>query len=172
MNSCMLIDHCITNSPDKIAKYGAVHLAISDHALIYITYKAKHSGATIIQTRHMKNFHKSSYLRDLQQKAGSDIETLNDPNDIWSMWKDLLMQSIDKYAPLKSKRVGNKKALWITDHLRREMHKRDFLKKKAMLDQYKRAWNQTNNEMKKAKRKYFIDNLELSKSNPKKNLGI
>ena len=63
-----------------------------------------------------------------------------------------------------------KKALWITDHLRREMRKRDFLKKKAMLDQYKRAWNQTNNEMKKAKRKYFIDNLELSKSNPKKNL--
>ena len=78
-------------------------------------------------------------------------------------------------APLKSKRVGNKKALWITDHLRREMHKRDFLKKKAMLDrkestwdQYKRSRNQTNNEIKKAKRKYFIDNLELSKSNPKK----
>ena len=32
MNSCTLIDHCLTNSPDKIAKYGAVHLAISDHA--------------------------------------------------------------------------------------------------------------------------------------------
>ena len=59
----------------------------------------------------MKNFHKSSYLRDLQQKAGSDIETLNDPNDIWSMWKDLVMHSIDKHAPLKSKRVGNKKGL-------------------------------------------------------------
>ena len=42
------------------------------------------------------------------------------------------MQSVDKHAPLKSKRVGNKKALWITDHMRREMHKRDFSKKKAM----------------------------------------
>ena len=87
----------------------------------------------------------------------------------------MLMQSIDKHAPLKSKRVGNKKASWITDHLRREMHKRDFLKKKAMLDrkqsaldQYKRARNQTNNEIKKAKRKYLTDNLEVSKSNPKK----
>ena len=177
LNSCTLIDNCITNSPDKIAKYGAVHLAISDHALIYMTYKAKYerSGARIIKTRHIKNFHKSSYLRDLQQKAWSDIETLNDSNDMCSMWKDFLMQSIDKHAPLKSKRVGNKKALWITDHLRREMHKRDFLKKKAMLDrkestwdQYKRSRNQTNNEIKKAKRKYFIDNLELSKSNPKK----
>ena len=182
VNSCTLIDHCITNSPDKIAKYGAVHLAISDHALIYMTYKAKYerSGDRIIKTRHMKNFHMSSYQRDLQQKAWSDIETLNDPNDMWSMWKDLLMQSIDKHAPLKSKRFGNKKAfIWITDHLRREMHKRDFLKKKAMLDrpqstwdQYQRARNQTHNEIKKAKRKYFIDNLELSKSNPKKTLYL
>ena len=174
MNSCTLIYYCITNSPDKIAKSGAVHLAmgplqlsdqvvqnrqtgeqmthramlnkensnlvvlfdmsqclicspvwrfcttcslsckgpISDHALIYMTHKAKydHSGARIIKPRHMKNFHKSGYLRDLQTKAWSDIETLNDPNDMWSMWKDMLMQSIDKRAPLKPKRVGNKMA--------------------------------------------------------------
>ena len=127
----------------------------------------------------MKNFHKLSHLRDLQQKAWSDIETHIDHNDMWSKWKDMLMQSIDRHAPLKSKRVGNEKALWITNRLRREMHKRDFLKKKAILnrkqstwDQYKRACNQTNNEIKKAKRKYFNDNLELSKSNPKKNLAV
>ena len=67
MNSCTLIDHCITNSPGKIAKSGVVHLAISDHALIYMTRKAKYesSGARVIKTRHMKNFHKSDYLRDL-----------------------------------------------------------------------------------------------------------
>ena len=55
VNSCTLIDHCFTNSPDKIAKYGAVHLTISDHALIYMTYKAKYerSGAIMIKTRHI-----------------------------------------------------------------------------------------------------------------------
>ena len=49
VNSCTLIDHCITNSPDKIAESGAIHHAISDHALIYITHKAKfeRSGARI-----------------------------------------------------------------------------------------------------------------------------
>ena len=77
MNSCTLTDHCVTNSPDKIAKSGAVHLAISDHALIYMTHKAKYerSGARIIKTRLAKNFPKSGYLRDLQQKAWSDIKT-------------------------------------------------------------------------------------------------
>ena len=33
INSCTLFDHCITNSPDKIAKSGVVHLEISEHAL-------------------------------------------------------------------------------------------------------------------------------------------
>ena len=101
-----------------------------------MTHKAKYErwGARIIRTRHMKNFW------DLQQKAWSDVETLNDPNDMWSMWKDMLMQSIDKHTPLKSKRGGNKKALWITENLRREMHKQDFLKKKAMLDCKQSTW--------------------------------
>ena len=190
-----LIDLCITNTPTKVAKFGVVHLAISDHALIYMIYKVQHerAGTTIIKTRQMKNFHKASILRNLQGKAWSDVETLNDPNDMWSMWKDMLMQAIDKHAPLKTKRAGNKKSPWITDHLRHEMHRsrshnqglimapdrRDFLKKNAVLggsplawDQYKRARNHTNNEMKNAKRKYFTDNLESSKSNPKKNLAI
>lgn len=35
-------------------------------------------------------------------------------------------------------------------------------------DQYRPARNQTNNEIKKAKRKYFTENLESSKSNPRK----
>ena len=50
MNSCTLIDHCITNSPDKIAKSGVVHLTIGDHALIYMTHKAKYErlGVRII----------------------------------------------------------------------------------------------------------------------------
>ena len=53
MNSCRLIDRCITNSPDKIAKSDAVHLASSDHALIYMTHKAKYerSGARMTKTR-------------------------------------------------------------------------------------------------------------------------
>ena len=72
-----------------------------------------------------------------------------------------------------------KKALWITDHLRREMDKRDFLKKKAMLDRKKKVNSQpginTNEpgtrqitKLRKANVKYFIDNLELTKSNPEK----
>ena len=137
--------------------FGVVHLAISDHALIYMTYKVQHerAGSIIIKTRQMKKFHKASFLGDLLEKTWLDVETLNDPIDMWSMFKDMLMQAIDKHAPLKTKRAGNKKSSWITDHLRHEMHGRDFLKTKAVLgdsplawDQYKRVRNHTNNEIK------------------------
>ena len=156
LSSPSLIDLCTTNTPTKVVKFGVVHLAISDHALIYMTYKVQHerAGTIIIKTRQMKNFHKASFLRDLQEKAWSDVETLNDPNDMWSIWKEMLMQAIDKHAPLKTKRAGKKKSPWIIDHLRHEMHRRDFLKNKAVLggsplawDQYKSARNHTNNEI-------------------------
>ena len=79
---------CVFSCPIQ-KKSGVDHFAISDHALVNMTRKAKYecSGARIIKTCHMKNFHKSGCLRDLQQKAWSDIETLNDPNDMRSMWR-------------------------------------------------------------------------------------
>ena len=47
---------CVFSCP-MLKKSGVVHLAISDHALVYMTHKAKYecSGARKIKTRHMKN---------------------------------------------------------------------------------------------------------------------
>ena len=93
-NSSTLIDLCITNSPPKITKCGVVQLAISDHALIYMTHKAHYerTGTITIKTRQLKHFHKVKFLRDLQQKAWSNVKTLNDPNDMWLLWKGMLME--------------------------------------------------------------------------------
>ena len=55
------------------------------------------------------------------------------------------------------------------------MHRRDFIKKKAissndhdMCEQFKCVTNQANNSIKHAKKRYFTDNLEASKGNPRK----
>jgi len=81
-----------------------------------MTYKVQHerAGTIIIKTRQTKNFHKVSFLRDLQEKAWSDVETLNDPSDMWSMGDEMLMQAIDKHAPLKTKRAGKKSLIICT----------------------------------------------------------
>ena len=90
-------------------------------------------------------------------------------------WKHLLASVIDKHAPFRTKRVKNKRSPWITNELLREIHKRDFLKKKAastndpsIWKQFKDARNKANNSVKKAKRKYFSENLDANKSDPRK----
>ena len=83
------------------------------------------------------------------------------------------MSSIDKHAPLKHKRIGKKKSPWITSDLLQKMHKRDYVKKKAVQTndqnywrQYKVAQNETNNAIKTQKRKYFTTNLDANKNDP------
>ena len=89
------------------------------------------------------------------------------------------MESVDKFAPLKRKRSKHKKSPWITDDLLRQIHKRNYHKKLAVntndtayWQQYKNVRNQTNNDIKTAKKRYFIDNLELNKSNPRKTWSL
>ena len=103
-------------------------MGISDHSLQYLlTYKAKYerSGKRIIEIRSMKKFRKEQYLSDLKQQNWADINFNSDPNEMWSKWKSLLMECIDRHAPLRQKHVGNKRSPWITSQLQREMRKRD-----------------------------------------------
>ena len=48
LSSRSLINRCNRNTPTKESKFGVVHLAINDHALIYMTYKVQHERAGTI----------------------------------------------------------------------------------------------------------------------------
>ena len=94
---------------------------------------------------------------------------------MWEFWKNQLLTCIDKHAPMRSKRIGNKKSPRITHELIRKMRKRDFLKKKAerakdqsCWDDFKTARNEVNNLIKYAKRKYFRDHLAASRNDLRK----
>ena len=123
----------------------------------------------------MKIFNESEFLEDLKQKAWNDVSHYSNPNDMWKAWKDCQMKCINTHTPLRHIiRVGSKKSPWTTDNLRHKMRKRDLLKSKAAStndpltwERYKRAQNHTNNNMRRAKRKYFNDNQDRNKQNPK-----
>ena len=91
----------------------------------------------------------------------------------------MLMETIDKHAPCRSRRIGKKRSSWITNDLKRQMFKRDYLKKKAISSEDPQAWyeyrqsrNHVNNEIKKAKTSYFTTNLDLHKGNMNKTWKI
>ena len=177
-HSSTLIDLCLTNCPDKISKSGVINIGISDHSAIYFTRKVAHFRPNMhknVEVRQLKNFNEADFVRDLRMIDWNSVTTHNNPNDMWDVWKHLLACVIDKHAPLRTKRVKNKRSPWITNELLREMRTRDFLKKKAastndhsIWKQFKDARNKANNSVKKAKRKYFSDNLDANKSDPRK----
>ena len=80
-----------------------------------MTYKTKHerSGKRIIEIRSMKKFRKEQYLCDLEKQNWTDINLSNDPNTMWSRWKSLLMECIDRHV---SRMFASKTTLSSTSH--------------------------------------------------------
>ena len=109
--SSTLIDLCLTNMPTNTFKSGVLHLSISDHSLTYTIRKAHYTpqGPRIINTRSMKYFNREAFLNELEQKEWDTIYYSQDPNEMWHIRKNMLMESIDKHAPLRSRKTRNRK---------------------------------------------------------------
>ena len=176
-----LIDLCITNSPEKVSNSGVIHLGISDHSLVFMTRKVHHDRFCpgTIEMRQFKHFQKNKFLSDLEQMPWSNVDLCSDPNDMWHEWKQMFVSCMDKHAPRKLKRISKKRTPWITKGLLNKMHRRDLIKKKAissndhdMWEQFKCARNQANNAIEQAKKRYFSDNLKVSKGNPRKTWNL
>ena len=72
MHSATLIDHFITNTPDKICKTGVIHTGISDHSLIFAirkinTHITNKNEKNIVEIRNMKHFNEDKFLQDLER---------------------------------------------------------------------------------------------------------
>jgi hypothetical protein len=50
----------------------------------------------------MKNLNREAFLNKLEQKEWDNIYYSQDPNEMWHTWKNMLMEIIDKHAPLKA----------------------------------------------------------------------
>lgn len=68
-------------------------------------------------------------------------------------WYELFTHISNKHAPIRTRRVRNKKAPWLTPELRNLIAKRDRLEKKAVKTRDSELWN----EFKKQRNK--INNL-------------
>ena len=70
-------------------------------------------GTRTVEIRSLKNFNRESFLRDLEQKQWDNICCSQDPNEMWEMWKNMLMETIDKHASrTHSNPPGNLEPTW------------------------------------------------------------
>ena len=61
----------------------------------------KQTGSRIVTLRNMKNSNRENYIRDLQQQTWTDVNLSSDPNEMWAKWENMLINCIDKHAPLR-----------------------------------------------------------------------
>ncbi len=59
------------------------------------------NGVRHIEARTMKNFNSENFLRDLEQKHWGNVYCSEDPSKMWEIWKSMLMETVEKHAPLK-----------------------------------------------------------------------
>ena len=174
-----LIDLAFTNKPELINGSGVIHLGISDHSLIYIQRKISvpRKEPKVIKTRQYKHYNANNFKSDILTYLHDQIfwDTMLDPNMMWGKWKTIFLSIADFHAPEITKKVRSEYAPWITDNIRQVMHRRDFLKKKAVKtgskqlhDAYKRTRNDLNRLIKNTKATYFTNTLNDCENNPKK----
>ena len=70
MTTSSLVDHIVTNTPEKISDFGVIHTGISDHSLIFAIRKISIIKKTenTIEIRNMKNFDDQKFVNELQSQ--------------------------------------------------------------------------------------------------------
>ena len=125
-----------------------------------------------INFRYFKNFNKEAFLYDIKH---TDWHIgFNDVNELWLTWKTKFQESLDKHAPMRTKKARNKPSPWLTKELKQAMFSRDNIKKKALQSNspsdwlcYKQERNRVNHLIKKTKKDYYQNEIKKQTGNLK-----
>ncbi|XP_055958041.1 uncharacterized protein LOC126824167 isoform X2 [Patella vulgata] len=163
-----LIDHLIVSDPDHVKEIKIPCYAASDHYPVCFTWQKKDASFpknkhVTITYRSFKHFNKDQFLYDLHAAPFDYIYNYSDLNLALS----IITPIINKHAPLKTTRVRNvDKPVWLTHEIFQLIHKRDYLKKKGDVTNYKKLRNEVKTAIRASKRKY-LESLISDRENSK-----
>ena len=113
--SSTLIDHVYTTNPENISECYVPSYSISDHFPVCFSRK---TNCKILKNEHItttyrsfKKFNEIQFLQDLATDLGpfSDILVDFDINEACSSWIKTIQHQLDHHAPVKSRRVKQKR---------------------------------------------------------------
>ena len=144
-NISFLIDLILTNKPENISQSGVVLLGISDHGLIFAIRqftlpKTGKNSPMIREVKDFKNFVRNDFNNDISRLAWDTWNQFANPNTSWQVWKSLFLETFDRHAPVREKRLRQSAIPWITPKIRQHIRKRDFHKKQAIQHDSPQQW--------------------------------
>jgi hypothetical protein len=138
-SSKTLIDHLITNFPQRIANTGIIPCSIvSDHDGIYASINARvpRFEARYKYIRYIKSLNESLFIEDFSTLPLSVIAYSDDPDEQLESLNSLFVECLERHVPLRRVRVTRPPAPWMKspnsqtlqkerDNLRYKAHKSD-----------------------------------------------
>ena len=154
-DSRSLIDVIYTNEPWNIYSVKVIPAGLSDHDLVGCTRKIHNFKyqPKLITCRNYANYDPVAFCNDLRSSDFGSVFTSSCINDACSRFKCILQQSIDKHAPLITKKIKGRLCPWMSSEVKSEMNLRDQLLRKARRtnreidwSSYKRQRNKVNGQ--------------------------
>ena len=86
----------------------------------------------MVTVQKYKRFDLADFRRDLHEIQFDEIRSVSsDPNEMWTVWKNLFLEVLNKHASLDNMKIKGNNLPYITSEIRQLARQRDFLRKKA-----------------------------------------
>ena len=122
----------------------------------------------------MKRFNQHHFNEDLLAQPWELIVLQSDTDSMWTLWKELFLEVLDKHAPIQHIRKKSSSIPWLTSEIKKLLFDRDKKKRRAMTtklnagwDEYKASRNKVNIALRQAKADYYRNKIATQNNNPK-----
>ena len=173
-NSC--IDLIFSNS-DYIINNRLLDWNVSDHMGIFVSRKKKKiiNNKVKFKGRSYKNYIKEDFQWNIIDENWDKFYKLDDPNDAWNYYKNIIINKIDNTYPVQEFIVNEKRDPWISNELLERIIDKNRLLKKARKSSKKEDWdiaktsrNIVNKELSNAKKEFLIEEQNRFTNDSKK----
>jgi hypothetical protein len=127
----------------------------------------------VINCRDFSKYDINAINNDLLNADWEQVYNSQSSDTAYARLKNILMNTLDRYAPLIQKTVKGKPSPWLNNELKRHMNIRDQLHRRAQKSKhnddwsaYRRKRNFVKNELVRSKRSYFQSKLVENRSKP------
>ncbi|CAG9132815.1 unnamed protein product [Plutella xylostella] len=167
-----LIDLILSSDDSLIATHGQ-HLApgFSRHDLIFCSYKIRIPKAkpVVLLQRSFAKMDVEKLKHDASLIQWSDMQDLPSVDDKVAFLCSNILHIFDKHAPVRPVKLKHRPTPWLTDTVRKAMAHRDRLFRRFKRHRTDENWsvckaarNRCNKLCRNAKRRYILEQIELS----------
>ena len=131
------LDHIWSSHPERLINVRVLSTGMSDHLPTIVTRKYKgvqqnKTEHTTITYRDIKNLNKEQFIAALKEAPWDSTFIFDDADDVVDAWYDIFQGVVNRFLPLKHKRVKHKsQPKWFNNHIVNRFKERDKLLTKA-----------------------------------------